>query len=69
MTEIGPTATPPDVPPQLAATWRQAESQLFAGLAMQPELYEQVVRVLAATTDRLRADVASTRRCSPPRTG
>lgn len=64
MTETGPTAPPPEpspgVPPAVTATWRQAESQLFGSLAMQPELYQQVVRVLAATTDRLRAEARTT---------
>lgn len=60
MTETDPDSPTPRVSPLLAARWRQAESQLFGGLVMDPERYEQVVRVLAATTDRLRGEEAST---------
>jgi hypothetical protein len=48
------------VPAGLAATWQQAQGQLFGVLSMQPELYEWVVTVLAATMDRLRETTATT---------
>ncbi|HET8969901.1 MAG TPA: hypothetical protein VFN19_02495 [Candidatus Nanopelagicales bacterium] len=50
----GATAAP------LPTRWQQAEGQLFGALAMAPELYQQVVLVLSATTDQLRAELAAT---------
>ncbi|MEO6821736.1 MAG: hypothetical protein ABI468_04580 [Candidatus Nanopelagicales bacterium] len=44
----------PAVPVVLATRWAQAQAQLFGVLSMQPELYERVVLVLAATMDQLR---------------
>jgi hypothetical protein len=48
------------VAPVLAAQWRQAQDRLFGSLVMQPELYERVVLVVAATMDRLRELTPST---------
>jgi hypothetical protein len=42
------------VPEPSAASWRQAESELFSGLLQRPDVYEEVVALVGATVDRLR---------------
>jgi hypothetical protein len=44
----------PGVPGPTAASWRQAESELFSGLLHRPDAYQEVVALVGATVDRLR---------------
>lgn len=45
---------PAGVPGPTAASWRQAESELFSGLLQRPDVYQEVVALVGATVDRLR---------------
>ncbi len=49
-----PGGDPPGVPGPTAASWRQAESELFSGLLQRPDVYQEVVALVGATVDRLR---------------
>ena len=53
-TRSRPTSTTA-VPPQSAASWKQAEARLYlAALTERPDLYQRVVRLVGATADHLR---------------
>ncbi len=55
-----PQAAEPDVPAATAASWRQAEEQLFSALIDRPDAYERVIGLVGATLDRLRGRGPST---------
>lgn len=51
----------PVVPEATAASWRNAEEQLFTALLSRPDIYQSAIALVAATVSRLRLRGPSTR--------